>query len=154
MASSKTYLEYLGLFTQILQEDTDSLVRVQCAYYLGKFKHKDAVSALIKSAEDSNVFVRQESVRALGEIAETASLSILLNLLEHDINSEVRRLCAVALDKINSPLAIAGLIEQLDDINQSVSYAVLESLRKITQQDFGKDIKQWEKWKESQPTDK
>jgi HEAT repeat protein len=138
----------------VLEKDGDAMARAQAAYYLGKFQHKPAIPLLIKSTGDSSIFVRQESVWALGEIKDASVLPALLNLLEKNSNIEVRKRSADALKKINDPKAIDGLIEQLDDINQSVAYASLQALRAITQQDFGKDIKLWEKWREGQPKDK
>lgn len=154
MASENESSKYLGLFMEVLEKDSDALVRAQAAYYLGKFQHKPAIPLLIKATEDSNVFVKQESAWALGEIKDNSALPTLLTLLEKDSNIEVRKRAADGLKKIGDPEAIDGLIEQLDDINQTVSYAAFQALLSITKQDFGRDIKQWEKWRESQPKDK
>jgi hypothetical protein len=150
MAHPKTASSHLGLFTELLQKDPDAMVRAQCAHYLGKFQHKEAMPSLIKAADDSDVFVRQEAVWALGEMKDNSAVPKLLDLLEHDTNAEVRHRSAQALEKIGDPKAVDGLIDQLEDINPSVAYASLQALKTITKQDFSKDIKQWEKWKESQ----
>ncbi len=150
MARSKTAASNLNLFTELLQKDPDAMVRAQCAQYLGKYQHKEAVPALIKATEDKDVFLRQEAVWALGEMKDNTAVPKLLDLLEHDSNAEVRHHSAQALEKIGDPKAVDGLIQQLDDINQSVAYASLQALKIITKQDFGRDIKQWEKWKETQ----
>jgi len=147
LARPKTASSHLSLFMELLQKDPDAMVRAQCAQYLGKYQHKEAVPALIKATEDKDVFLRQEAVWALGEIQDVTAVPKLLDLLEHDSNVEVRRRSAQALEKIGSPSAVDGLIQQLDDINQSVAYASFQALKTITKQDFGKDIKQWEKWK-------
>lgn len=154
MASEKDPSKYFGLFMEVLEKDSDAMARAQAAYYLGKFQHKPAISLLIKSTEDTSVFVKQESVWALGEIKDASVLPVLLNLLEKNSNIEVRKRAADALKKIGDPKAIDGLIEQLDDINQTVAYASLQALKYITKQDFGRDIKQWEKWREDQPKNK
>ncbi|MFH1231646.1 MAG: HEAT repeat domain-containing protein, partial [Planctomycetota bacterium] len=150
MACLKTASSNLSLFTELLQKDPDAMVRAQCAQYLGKYHYTQAVPALIKATEDNDVFLRQEAVWALGEMRDNTAVPKLLDLLEHDNNIEVRHHCAQALEKIGDPKAINGLIQQLDDINQSVAYASLQALKTITKQDFGRDIKQWEKWKETQ----
>ncbi|MEW6026584.1 MAG: HEAT repeat domain-containing protein [Planctomycetota bacterium] len=147
MASEKEVSKYHGLFMEVLEKDSDALVRAQAAYYLGKFRHKPAIPLLIKSNEDGNVFVKQESVWALGEIRDASAVQTLLVLLEKDSNIEVRKRAADGLKKIGDPKAVDGLIEQLDDINQTVAYAALQALKAITKQDFGQDIKQWEKWR-------
>jgi len=150
MAEECEPAKYLGLFMEVLEKDSDALVRAQAAYYLGKFQHKPAIPLLIKATEDANVFVKQESVWALGEIKDDSVLNTLLVLLEKNSNIEVRKRSADALKKIGDPKAVDGLIEQLDDINQTVAYASLQALMAITKQDFGRDIKQWEKWREDQ----
>ncbi|MFH0887834.1 MAG: HEAT repeat domain-containing protein [Planctomycetota bacterium] len=149
MARSRTTDSNLILFTELLQKDPDAMVRAQCAQYLGKYQHKEAVPALIKATEDKDVFLRQEAVWALGEMKDTTAVPKLLDLLEHDSNAEIRRRSAQALEKIGDPKTVDELIQQLDDINQSVAYASLQALKTITKQDFGRDIKQWEKWKET-----
>jgi len=154
MASEKESSKYFGLFMEVLEKDNDALVRAQAAYYLGKFKHKPAIPLLIKATEDSNIFVKQEAVWALGEIKDSSALSTLLNLLEKNSNIEIRKRSADGLKKIGDPKAIDGLIEQLDDVNQTVAYSAFQALRAITKQDFSQDIKQWEKWREGQPKDK
>jgi len=154
MASDSEPQKYFEKFMEVLEKDSDAMVRAQAAFYLGKFQHKPALPVLIKATEDSNVFVKQESVWALGEIKDTSALPTLLTLLEKNSNIEVRKRAADALKKIGDIKAIDGLIEQLDDINQTVAYAALQALRSITKQDFGRDIKQWEKWRESQPKGK
>jgi len=150
MASENDHSKYLELFMEVLEKDSDAMVRAQAAYYLGKFKHSPAIPLLIKATEDANVFIKQESVWALGEIKDASVLPTLLDLLEKNSNVEVRKRAADALKKINDPKAVDGLIEQLDDINQTVAYAALQALKSITKQDFGRDIKQWEKWREDQ----
>lgn len=154
MASEKDPSKYFGLFMEVLEKDGDAMARAQAAYYLGKFQHKPAIALLIKATEDSSIFVKQEAVWALGEIKDAAALPTLLVLLEKNSNIEVRKRAADGLKKLNDPKAVDGLIEQLDDINQTVAYASLQALKAITKQDFGKDIKQWEKWRESQPKNK
>ena len=150
MASDKEPSKYFGLFMEVLEKDSDAMARAQAAFYLGKFQHKPAIPSLIKATEDSSVFVKQESVWALGEIKDSSALPTLLTLLEKNSNIEVRKRAADGLKKIGDPKAVDGLIEQLDDINQTVAYASLQALRSITKQDFGRDIKQWEKWREDQ----
>ncbi|MEK7309202.1 MAG: HEAT repeat domain-containing protein [Planctomycetota bacterium] len=148
MASDKEPAQYFGVFMEVLEKDGDAMARAQAAYYLGNFQHKPALPLLIKATEDSSVFVKQEAVWALGEIKDNSALPTLLTLLEKNSNIEVRKRAADGLKKINDPKAVDGLIEQLDDINQTVAYAALQALKVITKQDFGRDIKQWEKWRE------
>jgi len=149
-----------GKLMELLKNDSDDMVRSQCAYYLGYYQRKEAVPALlaiiearlaqIDSLTDDNLLTRQEAVWALGELKDISAVPVLVKLLPRDRNTEVRQRCAVALGKINDPKAVDGLIQQLDDVSGSVSNAALQSLKKITGKDLGKDIKQWEKWRESQ----
>lgn len=151
MARESNPAKYFGLFRDVLATDGDALMRAQAAYYLGKFRHTPSIPDLIKATEDSSVFVRQEAAWALGEMKDASALPVLLTLLERNSNIEIRKRAADGLKKLGDSRAVDGLIEQLDDINQTVAYAALQALKAITKQDFGRDIKEWEKWREGQP---
>lgn len=144
-----------GKLMELLKNDSDNLVRAQCAYYLGFYKRKEALPLLLEATQDKDIVVVQDAVQALGKIGDPSAVPVLLKLLERDKNIEIRRRCAEALSKIGDPKAIEGLIRQLEDISPTVSYASFQALKAITKENFGRDISLWEKWyadtKETQP---
>ncbi|MBI4711735.1 MAG: HEAT repeat domain-containing protein [Planctomycetes bacterium] len=148
-ARSGDVSKYLKLYAELVTDDPDPLVRALAARYVGKFNYKEGTPALIKALADPSPYVRQDAAVALGEIGDTSAVTPLLKTLEDDTSSEVRRSTAQSLGKIGDSKAVDGLIHHLEDVSPGVAYAALQSLKTLTKQDFGKDIKAWEKWKET-----
>ncbi len=76
---------------------------------------------------------------------------MLVEALKKDNSSLVRREAAYALGNITSKKfdrrkPVAALIEVVTDPDESMAKTVLNSLKFLTVQDFGRDIKAWQKW--------
>lgn len=146
LGRSRKAKRYLDEFTERLAHDPDSLVRVQAAFYLGKFKYQKAVPFLVKALDDKSEMVREESVRSLGLIADPQAIDSINTVLQNDSSVNVRRTAAKSLGAIGDPAAVQGLITRLEDEDDGVAFAALKALQEITQQSFGKDIEEWNKW--------
>lgn len=140
----------LDVVAELVIDDPDPLVRALSASYVGKYKYREGVSALIKALGDEKAVVREAAVKALGVLWEKQAIKPLLELLVDDPSGTVRRSVAHALGEIGHPDALPALIQRLDDIDSSVAYAALKALQKITHQPFGPDREKWEKWLKEQ----
>jgi len=58
----------------------------------------------------------------------------------------VQLVAALALGRLNDPLAIEPLIAALKIENTSMREKVADALKRITGQDFGQNVEDWEKW--------
>jgi len=154
MSNSSEAAKHLPVFTEMLQNDQDPLVRAIAARSLGQHKYQPAVPALIKTLEDKNAFVRQDAAMALGQIADKSALPALLKSLDSDTYADVRRTIAQALRPpfISEPdLAVVnGLLERFNDVSKGVGFAAFQSLQQVTRQNLPFDVKEWEKWRDAE----
>ncbi len=82
----------------------------------------------------------------------------LVEALMNDNSNLVRKEAAYALgnmtsEKFDRRKPVAALIEVVDDPDDPVAKTVLDSLKFITQQDFGKDTKAWRRWYQANQRD-
>ncbi|MEE9214772.1 MAG: HEAT repeat domain-containing protein, partial [Thermodesulfobacteriota bacterium] len=83
---------------------------------------------------------------------------MLVEALIRDNSSLVRKEAAYALGNMTSKKfdrrkPVAALIEVVNDPDESVAKAALDSLKFITIQDFGKDTKAWQRWYQANKRD-
>ena len=78
----------------------------------------------------------------------------LITTLLNDANEFIRIRAVVALGKIKDQRAIEPLIYALKNINKYRGGAsiVVSALQEITGENYGKDIKKWERWWEKNKT--
>ncbi len=154
MSNAKDAAKYLPLFTEMLEKDTDPLVRAVAARCLGRFKYQLAVPTLIRSLEDQSPVVRQDAAVALGQIADKSAVPALLKSLDNDTSADVRRIIAQLLRPPYvtgpEPAVVDMLVERLNDINRGVGFAAYQSLQQLTKQEMPFDAKEWEKWRDAQ----
>jgi HEAT repeat protein len=82
----------------------------------------------------------------------------LVKILIKDNSNLVRKEAAYALGNMTSKKfdrrkPVAALIEVVNDPDESVAKAALDSLKFITIQDFGKDTKAWQRWYQANKRD-
>jgi HEAT repeat protein len=82
----------------------------------------------------------------------------LVEALMRDNSNLVRKEAAYALGnmtgkKFDRRKPVAALIEMVNDPDESVAKTALDSLKFITQQDFGKDAKAWQRWYQANQRD-
>jgi HEAT repeat protein len=145
-------VQNLDVVTELVSDDPDPLVRALAAGYVGKYKYKPGVPVLIKALEDKEALVRESAVKALGLMQVNEAVKALLGLLADDKVGSVRRTAAQALGDIGEKTVLGALIQRLEDVDNSVAYAALKALQKITGQTLGKDTDVWEKWLKEQAT--
>ena len=118
----------------LLLNDSDMSVRYASIDALGKMGKYDAsvIPPLIHSLSSSNT--RLQSVRALGEMNESAKVAVpSLRLMLQDFELPVRRAAIEALGKIGEPaeVAIPDLIPFLNAPEPAVQEEAVEALRKL-----------------------
>jgi hypothetical protein len=100
---------------------------------------------LIESLKDQDPSVRWESARRLGEMKDSRSVVPLTGVLMDD-HPYTRRRAAASLGNLQDLRAVEPLIKSLRDEDAFVQKYALESLVKITGQQFGNDPKKWQEW--------
>lgn len=104
--------------------------RETAAWYLGKFRERRAVKALIQALkEDDDIYVRRTAAQALGWIGDKRAVGPLIQTLKEDEDSDVRRLSAEALEQIKDGRAVEPLVQSLkEDRNMYVRLSAAKAL--------------------------
>jgi len=127
--------------------DTEPQVRAAAVGVLVRIGEKERLpDVLAKASQDNSALVRLESVAGLSGGGDDSSMNLLLNLLNRDMESEIRSRAAEALGNFPNRRAVQALIAALDDDDFGVIYQAEQSLRKLTGQDFADDAGRWNEW--------
>ena len=146
-----------------LLSDPDPNARASAAHALGHIKQKEALPHLIRLLSDSDGEVRMSAAYALGNIGDKRAVPALIKLLSES-NIFVRMSAIFALGEMDAEQAVGPLITCLSPKARwgmafpEYEPAVIESLQKITGENFGsvwrntprpileETIQKWLKW--------
>jgi len=103
------------MLARLLMDATvQSRWRQEAAQLLGGLQDRDAAEALWVAAGDDDQLVADEAAVALGEIKDRAARFVLPEVVtDPGVEAELRMRAAIALARIDSPLATPALIEAL-----------------------------------------
>ncbi|MEQ9548065.1 MAG: HEAT repeat domain-containing protein [Coleofasciculus sp. G3-WIS-01] len=107
--------------------DVPAWLKVQL---LRETRSDSAIPGLLKLVEDSDYFVRESAVYALGDIGSQRAIHGLLKLVK-DSDYFVPRIAVYALGKIGSQRAIPALLKFVEHSDYSVRISAADSLGKI-----------------------
>lgn len=122
----------------------DDDVRRDAAIVLGLIKDTSAVESLIAILND-DIYPRSQAITSLVLINDRRAVSPIIGLLK-DKNEYVRSKSAEALGKFGDLRAVEPLIAVLNDEYIFVNAAVANSLKEITDEDFGENQLNWKEW--------
>jgi HEAT repeat protein len=111
---------------------------------LGGIKAHKAVPSLIEALQDENSQVKTFTVRSLGDIDDQLAVEPLIHALQ-DEDMGVRGDAASALGKLKNRRAIMPLLAMLRERKRNYQFAA-ETLREITGQRFGDDLRKWQEF--------
>ncbi|HBS29916.1 MAG TPA: hypothetical protein DEB06_10825 [Phycisphaerales bacterium] len=143
---------YIRLYEQAV---TDGVALVRAAGVRGLALHgrPEHVPVVMASLTDEDRLLRWEAARALQRLHNPAAVPGLLRLLEEENEPEafVRAEAATALGQYADASVVEGLIAALTDRDLGVNLAAQDSLRTLTGQDFGFNVRGWLAWRKSTP---
>lgn len=144
----------------LLLTDQSAEVRVSAAWALGSIGDPRAIEPMKEIVADVNndTKLREETVRAMGEIGKPAVMPLITMLNAQDRN--IRRVAVIALKSIDSPAGkvlsklrdssiIETLIELLNDANYETQCSAAWALGQIKGRTFFFDNtspQKWQKW--------
>jgi hypothetical protein len=127
-------------------EDKNPETRYSAVSALGNTKNHQIVTPLITTLKQENApYVLTCGIRILGDFGDKNATKLLIDLLSHK-EATVRWEAAYSLGKIKDPRSVNALIVSLKDDNQTVVTHAASALKRITNQDFGRDVNKWLKW--------
>lgn len=132
----------LDLARQLQQED-DNLVRAQLLRTLASIQTPMAASMLKAGTRDSHADVRVACCEAWGRRGGPEAVEMLTEVLQSDLDIDVRLAAARALGEVHDPGTPAALGKALDDDNPALRHRAILSLRRVSDRDFGDDLDAW-----------
>jgi HEAT repeat protein len=137
-------------------KDPVTTIRSAAATALGQSRDARVVEPLLAALTDTNASVRSSVIKALGETGDRRAGPRLLPILQEK-DASIRQVAAESLRLVCDASCVEPLIAALKDKEARVRAAVAAALAQLTDQRFGEDRKQWEKWwkqnkKASSPT--
>lgn len=139
--------EYMQLYVDATQ-DADAGVRASGVRGIALHGDPTHVPLLIRALSDEDSIVRLDAARGLQRIHDAQAIEPLLVhiQIENEENELVRAESAHALGQYADRRVVDALIDIFDDYSLTVNEATRSSLRTLTGQDFGYDIRAWVSW--------
>lgn len=131
--------------------DPDPGVRAVAIRALGNHGGPEHVPLILKGLSETDRNLRLEATRALQRIHEPTVVGTLIERLDqaNESDAEVRAEAATALGQYAENRVVEALISAMEDSSLAVNRAALNSLRVLTGQDFGFDMRAWIDWDKS-----
>jgi HEAT repeat protein len=105
-----------------LLSDPAPFVRARIAGTLGQFDDPEVIDRLVRGLGDPAWWVRMRSVEALEQIGSTAEGPLLVAL--DDPDPEIRIRAAVALERLNVPAGLVGMIQRGERVPEAMETLV------------------------------
>lgn len=144
---------YVKLYRLYVEENTDPLVRAAAILALGRHGDPSDADLISKQLAHRSKQVRLAAALALQRLHDPEVVDPMWRTLIDDAqDSEVRVELAIALAQYPTDAVFQALCTALDHRELSVNLAASDSLRLLTNHDFGIDRKLWLAWAKSQKT--
>jgi HEAT repeat protein len=137
-----------------LISDPSGQVRSKAAYSLGRLKNPRTLKVLLAALKDAHVAVRRNAAQALGMLGDQRAEKSLMELMEHELDLNVRCNIAKALGKLKSTQSIA-LLEKIliSDPQQKAVKSAMEGLGWIGNQQCFDILKAFQQSKQKSSLD-
>jgi hypothetical protein len=129
---------------QIAQTDPDPMVRAAAIRICNHGRDAAATSIFVQGLTDPNEWIRLESAKALVNVPDTRAIEPLLGILNKYEESRDIRVAAIDALKHYRTMAVGrALCIGLEDKKFVIAWQARQSLRYLTDRDFGYDSGAW-----------
>lgn len=143
---------YLRAYRDIIQNDTDPVVRAAAVRALARHGAVSDGPLLAAQLTDENLHVRFESARGLQRVHNPEVIGRLIGRLSDvEEDARVRAAAATALGQYPEDFVFQSLLGALDARELSVNVAAHESLHTLTGETIGRDPGDWLTWYDGDP---
>lgn len=130
----------------LLLADPNTQVRLAAIEALDKLDARRQYKAVLEAFSDADPQIRSYAVElSAGWMIEEA-VPTIIDLLKSDRSNIVRASCAHALGIFGNYAAFPALIDALSDDYKDVRVYALDSLKKMSNQNYGSDKSAWSHW--------
>jgi HEAT repeat protein len=131
------------MLAERLAGEQDSILRCEILRTMGTLRSPTAAAMLRAGLEDKDLDVKTTVCEIWGERGDEEAVQVLSDTLTQSTNLDVRLAAARGLGKVKNQAAVEPLGQALDDPDPALQRRAVESLREVTQRDFGNDIVAW-----------
>lgn len=145
-ASKKTPEEQQQISQQLAEQirgELDPLVRQEIVRTLAHYDTPTANTVLAAALEDPDPLVRVEACRAWGHRGGAEASRHLVEVFNTDTDKDVRLAALRQLGEVGDIYAVSAVAEALEDPDPALQYSAVNTLRKLTNEDFGNDVNAW-----------
>ena len=130
----------------LLLTDSSAKVRLAAIEALDRLDSRTEYKAVLEAFSDKNPKIRSYAVELSASWKIKDALPTITNMLKNDRSNKVRASCAYALGIYANYAAVPALIGALDDDYMDVKIHAMESLKKMSGQNYGYDKQEWDHW--------
>jgi HEAT repeat protein len=132
--------------SQKLASEPEPLVRGHILRTLAVLDAPAAEPPMRAAMHDPDPDVRVACCDAWARRGGPQALDVLAEAVRSDADNDVRLAAARALGDLNDPQAVAALAPVLEDENPALQYRAVQSLKRVTGENFGNDVNAWRQY--------
>ncbi len=129
-----------------LAAEQDPLVRAAILRVMAQLRTETAAAMLRQGLKDADKDVRVLCCELWSERGGPEAARLLSEAVASDTHVDVRLAATRGLGRLNDPQAIEGLTLALDDPDPAMQRRAVESLRNVTDADYGPDVVAWRQY--------
>ena len=131
---------------QTVRRDPVLLMRLHAVRLLGEIQSPESVAALRDAGKDPDAEVRIAAVKSWQSMGGDAAIAELQGIILADTNFDVRMAATRALGSFTGAKAARALSHSLTDRNPALQLRATESLARVTGEDFGPNVADWQNY--------
>ncbi|MDP6443010.1 MAG: HEAT repeat domain-containing protein [Pirellulaceae bacterium] len=136
-------LYWIERLTAILKQDSNPILRSECARTLAAFPGAAASAGLQIATADKLPEVRIATCAAWGQRGGPEASAALAQLATNDAETDVRLAAIGQLARYNDQQSLRALAQVINDRDPAIQFRAIESLRQVTGRDYGSDVNAW-----------
>ncbi|MBN2292655.1 MAG: HEAT repeat domain-containing protein [Pirellulales bacterium] len=129
-----------------ISDEADPLIRLEIVRAISVCNTPTAAKIIEAALSDTSADVRITACQVLGKRGGSQSVQLLSKTLASDISADVRLAATRALGETGDKAAVAGLSVALEDGDPAMQHMGVLSMKKCTNEDFGKDVGRWRQY--------
>ena len=129
-----------------IKDEGDPMLRAEIIRTLGTVESQTSLVVLKAAMKDSSERVRTLACEAWGKTGGEQAVDVLGTAMETDESVDVRLAAAKALGGTKNRAAVAVLGRGLKDRDPAIQYSSIQSLKRVTGEDFGDNVGHWQEY--------
>jgi len=130
----------------LLLADPNDKVRLAAIEALDKLNARTEYKTVLEAFSDNDPQIRSYAVELSASWTVKEAMPAIMGMLKSDRSNTVRASCAHTLGIFANYSAVPALIDALSDDYKDVRIYALDSLKKMSNQNYGSDKEAWSHW--------